>query len=70
MKCPTCEKLFEPHSEKHMPFCSARCQTIDLGRWLGEDYGLPHIPDPEADEKPDAPWDTPEQIASAKDAEI
>jgi endogenous inhibitor of DNA gyrase (YacG/DUF329 family) len=20
------------------PFCSHRCKTIDLGRWLGEDY--------------------------------
>jgi endogenous inhibitor of DNA gyrase (YacG/DUF329 family) len=20
------------------PFCSARCRTIDLGRWLGEQY--------------------------------
>jgi endogenous inhibitor of DNA gyrase (YacG/DUF329 family) len=20
------------------PFCSERCQTIDLGRWLGERY--------------------------------
>jgi endogenous inhibitor of DNA gyrase (YacG/DUF329 family) len=20
------------------PFCSKRCRTIDLGRWLGEDY--------------------------------
>jgi endogenous inhibitor of DNA gyrase (YacG/DUF329 family) len=22
------------------PFCSARCRTIDLGRWLGEKYRL------------------------------
>jgi endogenous inhibitor of DNA gyrase (YacG/DUF329 family) len=20
------------------PFCSRRCRTIDLGRWLGEEY--------------------------------
>lgn len=20
------------------PFCGKRCRTIDLGRWLGEDY--------------------------------
>lgn len=24
-----------------MPFCSERCQKIDLGRWLNEGYGLP-----------------------------
>ena len=22
------------------PFCSDRCKTIDLGRWLGGDYRL------------------------------
>jgi endogenous inhibitor of DNA gyrase (YacG/DUF329 family) len=24
-----------------MPFCSTRCQQIDLGRWLGERYSMP-----------------------------
>jgi len=23
------------------PFCSTRCQLIDLGRWLDEDYRIP-----------------------------
>jgi endogenous inhibitor of DNA gyrase (YacG/DUF329 family) len=23
------------------PFCSPRCRTIDLGRWLGERYRVP-----------------------------
>ncbi len=23
------------------PFCSRRCKTIDLGRWLSEDYRIP-----------------------------
>ena len=23
------------------PFCSTRCQLVDLGRWLGEDYRIP-----------------------------
>ena len=22
------------------PFCSKRCKTIDLGRWLGESYAI------------------------------
>jgi uncharacterized protein len=22
----------------HYPFCTKRCQLVDLGRWLGEDY--------------------------------
>ncbi|MBX9791581.1 MAG: DNA gyrase inhibitor YacG [Pirellulales bacterium] len=25
------------------PFCSARCQQIDLGRWLGEKHSVPHV---------------------------
>ncbi|QDT05787.1 DNA gyrase inhibitor YacG [Rubripirellula lacrimiformis] len=24
------------------PFCSERCQLIDLGRWLDEDISVPH----------------------------
>jgi endogenous inhibitor of DNA gyrase (YacG/DUF329 family) len=31
------------------PFCSSRCKTIDLGRWLGETYRIPAV---EADEPP------------------
>ncbi len=27
-----------------MPFCSTRCKTIDLGRWLGENYSVPGDP--------------------------
>jgi endogenous inhibitor of DNA gyrase (YacG/DUF329 family) len=25
----------------YFPFCSQRCKTIDLGRWLGEAYRIP-----------------------------
>lgn len=24
-----------------MPFCSFRCKTVDVARWLDESYGLP-----------------------------
>jgi endogenous inhibitor of DNA gyrase (YacG/DUF329 family) len=36
--CPICGK---PAQAKHRPFCSARCATIDLGRWLKGDYRIP-----------------------------
>lgn len=26
-----------------MPFCSERCQMLDLGKWMNEDIGLPHV---------------------------
>ena len=36
--CPICGKPAEP---QHRPFCSRRCQLIDLGRWLKGDYRIP-----------------------------
>lgn len=39
--CPECGKL---SSEKDFPFCSARCQAIDLNRWLSGSYVLPGKP--------------------------
>jgi hypothetical protein len=53
VRCPICKREFDPGKSVALPFCSERCRTIDLGRWLGEDYGLPAMPDPEADELPD-----------------
>jgi uncharacterized protein len=53
MRCPVCQREFEKSSSPALPFCSERCRTIDLGRWLGEAYQLPVVPDPEADELPE-----------------
>ncbi|TWT37538.1 DNA gyrase inhibitor YacG [Posidoniimonas corsicana] len=52
MKCPICQNEFKPDESPALPFCSERCKLIDLGRWLGEEYSLPSIPDPEDDEQP------------------
>jgi endogenous inhibitor of DNA gyrase (YacG/DUF329 family) len=31
-----------PRSENaSAPFCSARCKTIDLGKWVSGDYAVP-----------------------------
>jgi endogenous inhibitor of DNA gyrase (YacG/DUF329 family) len=30
------------------PFCSSRCKTIDLGRWLGETYRADGEPEQDA----------------------
>lgn len=53
MRCPVCKREFEKDESNALPFCSERCRTIDLGRWLGESYQLPVTPDPEADESPE-----------------
>jgi len=39
--CPTCGKKAQQEDNKAYPFCTQRCQLIDLGRWLGEEYRLP-----------------------------
>jgi hypothetical protein len=36
-KCPICGK---PVESQYRPFCSTRCQQIDLGKWLGENYRI------------------------------
>jgi uncharacterized protein len=39
--CPICRKNVRPRSENaSFPFCSARCKTIDLGKWLSGDYRI------------------------------
>ena len=42
--CPVCKK---PAVETFRPFCSKRCQQIDLGRWLGGNYALPTEEEPD-----------------------
>jgi endogenous inhibitor of DNA gyrase (YacG/DUF329 family) len=53
-RCPICGKLVNPAVSKVLPFCSPRCQQIDLRRWLGEEYGLP-VERPEEPEQEDSP---------------
>ena len=49
-KCPICGK---PVEVKYRPFCSQRCQQIDLGKWLGENYRIA------ADTHPNSPGGLP-----------
>jgi endogenous inhibitor of DNA gyrase (YacG/DUF329 family) len=44
VRCPICERWMEGQATAEwpeFPFCSPRCKTIDLGRWLGEAYRIP-----------------------------
>ena len=43
--CPICGK---PASQASYPFCSPRCQDIDLNRWLSDSYRIPTKEAPEA----------------------
>ncbi|MGD0579383.1 MAG: DNA gyrase inhibitor YacG [Bryobacteraceae bacterium] len=40
--CPTCKKRVELGTA-YFPFCSERCQLIDLGRWADEEYCIPVV---------------------------
>ncbi len=40
VKCPICKVLVERKADT-FPFCSERCQTLDLGHWASGAYSIP-----------------------------
>jgi uncharacterized protein len=44
--CPICGK---PATKESRPFCSKRCQDVDLNRWLSGSYAIPARPDEDDD---------------------
>ena len=54
--CPICGAEVAPRSGNiAFPFCNARCKSIDLGKWLNEDYRVPATPDESGEGDEDAP---------------
>jgi hypothetical protein len=53
--CPICNKEVAPRGINAVfPFCSPRCKTIDLGKWLSEEYRVPvEEEDSALDDEPD-----------------
>lgn len=55
LKCSLCGTPYEFVYKKektlpaHFPFCSNRCKSIDLGKWLNEEYRI-STPLPEVEE--------------------
>ncbi|MES2664086.1 MAG: DNA gyrase inhibitor YacG [Pseudomonadota bacterium] len=44
VKCPQCRKSVAwQASSRFRPFCSSRCQLMDLGAWANEDHRLPEV---------------------------
>ncbi|HZS04549.1 MAG TPA: DNA gyrase inhibitor YacG [Blastocatellia bacterium] len=41
MRCPVCRRETSWEGNEWRPFCSERCQQVDLGRWASEDYRIP-----------------------------
>jgi endogenous inhibitor of DNA gyrase (YacG/DUF329 family) len=56
MKCPTCGKSIEWKDNPFRPFCSERCQLIDLGHWVDGDYSVPGelLPEDQSENLPTA----------------
>lgn len=52
--CPICGR---PAAADFTPFCSRRCKTVDLNRWLSDGYRIPVADewDEEAAEQPPQP---------------
>ncbi|HEY0563612.1 MAG TPA: DNA gyrase inhibitor YacG [Methylophilus sp.] len=51
VNCPTCGKPceFSPNN-LYRPFCSERCQMIDLGDWANEQHRIPDAAPPSLDD--------------------
>jgi len=52
IQCPICRKEAASRDDpqrpnRSYPFCSERCQTIDLARWLDGKYQIPVEVDPD-----------------------
>ena len=61
VRCPICDTLMEGHTLSdwpYFPFCSKRCKTIDLGRWLSESHSIP-VECPPDGAREDSESDTP-----------
>ena len=42
MRCPICKQAVDMTlANRFPPFCSERCQMVDLGKWAREDYRVP-----------------------------
>jgi endogenous inhibitor of DNA gyrase (YacG/DUF329 family) len=57
--CPICKRPVAQDNSNggarsYFPFCSERCELIDLGRWLGGRYQVP-VEDEEESDRPAEP---------------
>jgi endogenous inhibitor of DNA gyrase (YacG/DUF329 family) len=51
-RCPICRQPIQWEGNPQRPFCSERCQLLDLGAWASERYRVPgeKIDPPEDDD--------------------
>lgn len=47
IECPQCgKKTIYSKDNEFRPFCSERCQLVDLGAWIEEEYRVPSEENP------------------------
>ena len=39
-KCPSCRKSGPWLEGSFLPFCSKRCQLVDLGKWFNQEHAI------------------------------
>jgi endogenous inhibitor of DNA gyrase (YacG/DUF329 family) len=66
VKCPACKKSGDWFAGKFAPFCSQRCQLVDLGKWFSGEHVISEPLRPEhfaeyADLPPGDHLDKPEE---------
>jgi len=50
-RCPICKKTAKARTENPtFPFCSPRCRSVDLGKWLNEEYRVHLDDEPDEDD--------------------
>jgi endogenous inhibitor of DNA gyrase (YacG/DUF329 family) len=49
-KCPMCGKAVKWEGNLFRPFCSERCQLLDLEGWFSERYRMPQAEEDEPEE--------------------
>jgi endogenous inhibitor of DNA gyrase (YacG/DUF329 family) len=60
MRCPVCKKPADASpANRYRPFCSERCQMVDLGMWAGESYRVPGGPEEDREHPDDLPTKKP-----------
>lgn len=65
MRCPVCKRVTFSRGNPYRPFCSERCQLLDLDNWLSERY---RVSTPiESREKPQPVSLTPPDEAEERD---
>jgi len=55
--CPICRKPTDSETNADFPFCSERCQLLDLGNWASEKYVISNPVFDESEEEDSRPSD-------------